>query len=994
MNVVARVLVVLALLVAQRSEPRVMAHCCAGDKDVIFAWDGDDGAPLAANFTNIIDAVLGAGTGINGTNSLHSPSYTSSAGFYAEASHAFANTYDSDGVMLHGDECKLPRRDFAIGGYFNGKNTYDAITAYGFFLFEIKDSGDDDPIINSTPEFAEVLLGVLRYGRHLKVQTVPDQVGGVDAIIVTNVFDHVNFTPRFIEIIGSIGSADEALLEHQMPEKGDGWVELRIDGVPMVNGDDFEVAKANYLKGIERPCVTPRVSELRMQNSPRGWNIVSFAPQGDADCLYIKEKAAFCNDVEENPTAGPSPDCKEPGPGTEHAGGFPVTAADYVAPTGGGISATASDPTDPQSLTGITTPLVSLDITMPTSFRRCSQAGSLVQSGRAPAVWQINRISPIEYARSDRFGHVRPQTWDVEIADPDGDVRNVLNSASDRFYRRWLAQLFIEDDAQRLAGTARLSLARARCVSANTTIPQVVTLTFSDELSYPNSPVALERQLPLLLVSEVFQPGTRATGLMATMEAPEANRGVGIPVIFGEASDEKKLLTGGMPFGICAPVDVGDFLLKAGSETWRGWVICQYAAKKVAAAFGSNLHPECPASVRLDPDLFSTELLLPNLGNWSDYFSTPYIDVVLNGVTTRVTMMFSRGPRSEQAVKNIVPFSVNVWGKEDVGDGSGTLITDGGQIVQAMYHWLLLQRARLGTEAMPTFTGGTAKFRTSSAVAVTTIHQARLAGGYPGAFIIDDRRAGGDWLGAALVSYGLRVHTNHHGQQVLTTLNEAQSLSALSTFTDVLYVRGDTFKTTSDRAGELENARTYDYGPQPATGQLTGPAQTARRETSITNWDASGEPYKGDELHLVGVYDGPVAQDVVARALLQTEEGITKGEWATDLDAFAVKPGDLFRLTDFRGLGATGWTRRVLQADSIVVNPNMSDPPTEEDMGVLVRWEDVHPLLVAPSGMVGGGVTADGITVSRVGFNPLGSSAGLTGWVLGSSAAGTGWRLG
>ena len=41
---------------------------------------------------------------------------------------------------------------------------------------------------------------------------------------------------------------------------------------------------------------------------------------------------------------------------------------------------------------------------MPTSFRRCSQAGSLVQAGRVPAVWQVNRFGPVEYARSDRFG--------------------------------------------------------------------------------------------------------------------------------------------------------------------------------------------------------------------------------------------------------------------------------------------------------------------------------------------------------------------------------------------------------------------------------------------------------------------------------------------------------------------------------------------------------------------------------------------------------------
>src|SRR5262245_29938346 len=123
-----------------------MAQCCQDD-DVIFFFDGDDGAPLTASFINIIDAELGSGTGINGTNSLHSPTYNTTTGLWSEVSHAFENTYDeSTGDMLHGStDCNQPRREFAIGGYFNGKNTHNA-TQFGFFLFEIKDSGDDDPI--------------------------------------------------------------------------------------------------------------------------------------------------------------------------------------------------------------------------------------------------------------------------------------------------------------------------------------------------------------------------------------------------------------------------------------------------------------------------------------------------------------------------------------------------------------------------------------------------------------------------------------------------------------------------------------------------------------------------------------------------------------------------------------------------------------------------------------------------------------------------------
>jgi hypothetical protein len=133
---------------------------------------------------------------------------------------------------------------------------------------------------------------------------------------------------------------------------------------------------------------------------------------------------------------------------------------------------------------------------------------------------------------------------------------------------------------------------------------------------------------------------------------------------------------------------------------------------------------------------------------------------------------------------------------------------------------------------------------------------------------------------------------------------------------------------------------------------------------------------------------------VVGRALRETQDGILPGEVAMDLDVLTKQPGDLFTLTDFRGLGATGWTQRLLLVDAIVLNPNVSDPPAEDDLGVLVRWQDMQQGLVAPAGLVGGGVTSDGLTTSWVGFHPVGNVSGGDAWTVGNASTRTAWRVG
>lgn len=969
-----------------------MAQCC-DDATAIFLYGAEDGAPLSAYFQNVIDASINAGTGLNGSHSVHSD-YASSSGEYAELS------WTSDD---HNDVCGNPRMEFAIGGYWNGRNLHDSA---GFDIMRVSYIPDDGPYTDGDVDSASWLWIVSRVNfRDLEIYPY----GGDDAIYVTNVFDTVDFPFRKIEIIGSVSSDNGAgTLLNGNP---DAWIELRVDGVPVGDGDDFEITRDRLKAGLTDPCAQKRATGIATHNAVLGWNVVTFGPMGDLDCIYIKDTASYCDD---NPVLKrPGGKCDPAGPGGDgngpriiHPGGLATPT--YVPPTGGGVPATASDPAEPQSLVDAASALVSLDLSLCDSTVLHFAKEPIVASGRPFAQAAVQQFGPVEYPLSDRFGNFRGQVWFVDIADPDGTLRGYLDSPTNRYYTRWEGHLYVESDVARLAGTARRSAARGRVVSVTTPDDLVVRITFADELSRQDSGSALSADLPRFTIGEIFHgPGTTATGLeFLAMSAPRKDkdsveqppqniREQAMPCLLGECSDEWRSAENPpvTPVGICKAYLLGDVLLK-GSEIWQCYLISQYAIKGFVAngVFGSNLATDCPGSVRLDLDALADQFLIPGQGNWSSYFSTNYIDFTWGPQQYRCTVMFATGPISLQHVDGIVPISVNVSGGiEDVGDSTGEAFDDVAYVTQWLIDHPILQQTLTGNwNAVATFPDGVAKIRTSSVTAVKAIHDARLSTRYRCRMIIDRKRPRSEWLAELLVAGHMQAGINHHGQVFLKTLDDGMSLSGLTTYTDQRHIQDGSFRVTSERSGELENHVVYDWGPEPATGRLTGAPVPLDDGPSQTHWGvALAQP-----LHYQAVGRQDVADDATARRIIQTKDGITLGEFTIDLAGTALDGGQVIRVTDFRGIGSSGWTDRLLRVNGRVANFNVSDPPQANDLTMLVQWEDMQRALAAPSGAVGGGVTADGSTVSAVGFGPVGTTAGANGWTVGDDATGNGWRVG
>lgn len=977
-------------------------QCCVDDDRVLFRWQ-PDGAPLEAYFYRIVDVTIEDGHGMDGDDAAHSE-HTGAAGNYAEFSWGTSPAADpltDEQVTATKDECGNERRSFAVGVVGNFINDYwqtagPDIAAWPVIMLRT----GYDAVGQSV---SGAVLYVLVYGRDIIISGSDNITSPDDALIhVRNVLLR-DGTFQKLEVRGMLNS----VTEERVPAK-DGWIEIRVDGRIYQDGDDAATMPPLDPENPPVICPTPRTLQFIKDDSifpagglDFGWQSVHFGPMGDIACLYIKAEAAYCNEVlsPDPSTSGTSrQDCDPPGPGGSsfngqaqgprvvHPGGYSVS---YEAPTMGGAPATASNPTDAQTMTAATVPLYSVDFNLPdTNLVRWSMLGAvLVRAGAQRSDDRLLAITPPATFLADRHGAMRAVTWSITVDDRDGLIRGWMNSATNRYLLNLEVRLFVEDNASRLAGTARRYVTRGRIANLHVDDENLtVTFDLTDELSRERSPWSLDRPLPPATLGEIFKSTSTATGIVFLDDCPEETAGLAAPIILGPASDEDRLLRGKTPAGINPWRYVGDVRLQSGSERWHAYAVCLYAVKGSAhsssAVFGSNLHRECAGSVRLDPDLFEAggSLLVSDRGAWSSYFATPYIDVTVDGVTYRMTMRFGRGPVSDAHVNGEVPISENIWGVEHVGDASGTMITHAADVAQWMLDQPIFHSKTSGVwGSVAAFADGTAKVRTSSFNAARTIHGERLGSNYPVTMILGQQRPRRDWLAELQVGTDLRFGINHHGQVIAFTLDDQPSLANLVTFTDLAHIEAGSFKVSPNVHADLENWETFNYGPEPATGRTAGTPDRVRDTASIAGFGL----HKAEDKLFATTRHQPMARSVSSRHVMTTREGIRRGVFNIDLAGLDLTIGQLIRVTHFAGIGTTGWRYRILLVVGLVPNPM-----PEDGFPVTVWWEDVHEQLVFNDGALPGSETA------RVGFHPVGSVAGGTAWTVGSVAAGTAYRVG
>lgn len=516
----------------------------------------------------------------------------------------------------------------------------------------------------------------------------------------------------------------------------DGSVELRIDGRIYANGEDYGAIDP---LSPDTPCQSG-VSGLNMHNKSgvmgARWLLTH------AECVYFDPRGRYCRSNEDFLNGGISGNCPPSGPGGSSFDGSPDgprrlgtggATPIYDPPIGDGIPATASDPADAQALTPMTAPLVSCDIRLCDDTIESIALVSIPRAaGQRPSTPEVDQFGTINYPISDRFGSPPAQTFDVSIADPTGKWRERLRVGANRFYKRWEARLYLEDDAARLLGTARTLIGRGRCVTVREAADLVLVLVFSDEFSRHDSPYSLDRETPHVLISDVFGSsaiagggggGAVSDGIEFLTGPPERIAEQPLPILLAEPNDEFRAAENPpvVPIGINKLYYVGDVKLFGASEVWHAYAVCLYAVYGIRALFGSNQASDCPSNVRLS-DL--SGFRIPKIAEWP--FVNWYVPITNKGQEYWVTMIFGRGPISQAHVDGKVPLSCNVAGIETQGDGDGILISKAPYALQWLFDHPVLRGTTSGLwGSVGAFADGVGMVKTTDALVAQAIQCAR-----------------------------------------------------------------------------------------------------------------------------------------------------------------------------------------------------------------------------------------------------------------------------
>lgn len=659
------------------------------------------------------------------------------------------------------------------------------------------------------------------------------------------------------------------------------------------------------------------------------------------------------------PTTAPPPCCGTAGPGgVPPSTGFgpgptpttpntpPTPPIPIIIPEGGeepaynpcssdGVPASAADPVNAQDLTTCTTPLVHMKWTLPdASVRRYGKNAFTSGNGQAVSA-RVLKWGSVAQTLSDKYGSFQASSFTVTLSDYDHAIRTILSASGTKYIDGKEVEILIETKANAALSVTPLVIARGIVTNWKYNADLTFSLTVTDPLGYRFSAVSLDRPLP-----------NRVVRLELFPLAPEQNQKRALPIIYGDMGDDYtwSLNPDRIPVGICYVIHVGRANSINGvgvpGSTWEAFVVAGHAISGIQSVFASNLDPAGEASVRMSEGTYGADFLVPGVN------VDLYYDIVASdGVTERVCLFFARGPRADAHIKGRVPITVNVCGIEDVGDGSGDMITDEEYQFQHFLSYWVVQNYLTGTwGAVPAFSDGTAKVRTSSFSTCRTTHGARLgtAAGYIGAIHVGTQKPAREWNREFQESGDMRLGVNNHGQLLAVSVDDHASTSGLTTFTAQSNVIGDSFEIDPN-GDEIFNIYTYEYGPEPATNRVSGVARTIRHSASIT--------HHGERIAQARVYGAtrhkPTADDVANRTMLRSADAPTTVSFALNLEGTAIAIGQLIRVTSYLGIGVTGWTNRVLLVTGIRTNLD------EDAFSTIIDCDDVGDFVTGTQFVIG-----------------------------------------
>lgn len=418
------------------------------------------------------------------------------------------------------------------------------------------------------------------------------------------------------------------------------------------------------------------------------------------------------------------------------------------------------------------------------------------------------------------------------------------------------------------------------------------------------------------------------------------------------ANDPSGEANPGNPALIGKPVPIGYGILSDESEgaAARGVIPAWFVGKRTVDGFDWDEyvlfgHAPSPGGIlgffgdidgtrqRFTTDYEGVDFLWPGHSGWNAALGSSNLYRDFNG--RRYTVFYARGPRSDSARTGRIPFSVNIGGVEDVGDGTGNVITSiARQAAHFLINWVI-QSYSSGAWLSPPTVNGYSRVHTDSFETARTRSSDRMGGspseGHLGAFLLG-------WDGSTVTlrdmvrrwhECGLDLGENKDGQIMASMV--APDAAAVRTVSDVTDTIARSFRARR-RRDEIRNTLTYRYArryvpalpePTPAEGDaLPGAlrqAQIAWETDNVapTPTAASVTKYgtRALDLSFELVRDADTAADVAAIQQEVLAPGPTAVGYREGLCGTNVELGDVVDLSHFEGLTASGYTTRALRAE-------------------------------------------------------------------------------
>lgn len=426
---------------------------------------------------------------------------------------------------------------------------------------------------------------------------------------------------------------------------------------------------------------------------------------------------------------------------------------------------------------------------------------------------------------------------------------------------------------------------------------------------------------------------------------------------YGSAELDSYKLDGDPPLtNGTGPGDTGSGLVPViyvGKATVGGLERHQFVVTACAIAQITSVYV---AGVRLTDGQRDASFRVPGTAIWTSDIDAAHTYVDINWHRYTIIYGVVGDLVADAAASGDKPLTLNAWGIEEIGDGTGALIRSLARqeqhfarnylAAETPYHggdWLTVAPEFPGVSGLTLMDD--ASFE-AMAVACPIEGAGMLA-------VNNQPITGTNALGSFHISGDWEAFFNRRGQLALTREPDAAPDPATAmTLTDVVHVVADSFAITDQYDAGFANivryVHTRDYAGrhQTKSGWLSGDL-TLVDATSVTGYE---QERQSNPWALEWLRAPLAAADITAvmtRKLARTTNPLRQARLRLSYEGLSLEVGDVFRFTHAEGIGAEGWVNRWVRVMRHEVQPSVGIV-TLEVYDLDLVWAAREELVVTP----------------------------------------------